>query len=286
MYYFRGTASHIMIAPKDNDLSGWQTLPFAWSFYGQNVRGFYISDNGYITFDSAATVSNASNTALSDNTVQKNAIYAHWNDYFLEVGHGSWSNEVATATIYAAPSRTFVIYWMSVIPAGSNYNSSHVSFCIALHEAGGFDILYSVGVFPTAPTGTVGAIDKNGLEYITTPESPAHPFPTVGVGSTDDFVFLFKRPTGIHDQSIYKQFDANYSYGNKPSLVVRASEKCNLKLEIFTLNGQSTSKTMEWNQLPGTSYIELESIISGLPAGMYMAKLTSEGYYCMVKIIK
>ena len=66
----------VVVAQGSNDvLSAAQTLPFTWNFYGKPVTSYKVSDNGYITFDAAATTSVSVNTTLPNANAPKNAIF-------------------------------------------------------------------------------------------------------------------------------------------------------------------------------------------------------------------
>ena len=58
------TATNIINNPANDVLSATQTLPFNFNFYGNTMTQYKASDNGYITFDAAATTSFASNTSI------------------------------------------------------------------------------------------------------------------------------------------------------------------------------------------------------------------------------
>src|ERR1700735_3663869 len=77
------TPTNILSAPSSNLLSGTQTLPFSWNFYGNTVTSYKVSTAGYITFDPNATKSIQNSTTLPDTASPKNAIFAFWTN--LEV---------------------------------------------------------------------------------------------------------------------------------------------------------------------------------------------------------
>mgnify|MGYP000863708277 CR=1 FL=1 len=126
----------VYAAPKEDELSAWQTLPFPFTFAGEAVTGYFISDNGYITFAAGATVSEPAN----ESGTVRNAIFGYWDDLHLEGGNPVWSNEVRMKTDGVAPNRTHVIMWISAVPKGQSWRMSNVSFAIVLYEQGGFEI--------------------------------------------------------------------------------------------------------------------------------------------------
>src|SRR6187455_3508425 len=66
LFEFRSAATAAMTPPANDVLSARQKLPFPWKFFGQPVDAYFVSDNGYITFDADAKTSVAVSTALPD----------------------------------------------------------------------------------------------------------------------------------------------------------------------------------------------------------------------------
>ena len=178
----------VYAAPKEDELSEWQTLPFAFTFAGESVTGYFISDNGYITFDPEATVSEPSN----ENGTVRNAIFGYWDDLHLEGGNPVWSNEVRTKTDGVAPNRTHVIMWISAVPKGQSWQMSNVSFAIALYEQGGFEVIFVAGNGSDRIRGTVGAANADGSVHTLLPGSPSFPYPRVTSDPNDDVRYLFE----------------------------------------------------------------------------------------------
>ena len=191
LYAFRQSAEAVLTAPQDNVLSTWRPLPFTWKFFGKDVTGYFISDNGYITFDRNAKVSVAAPTALTDAAAPKNSIFAYWTDLRLDAGQNQWTNNVSTATLGAAPARVHVIYWMSVAPAGTAPAASALSFLVALHENGEFEVVYTTVRKSAATAATVGAVSADDVARVTA-AGPGFDFPAVGFGGEDDVAFRFK----------------------------------------------------------------------------------------------
>ena len=78
LFEFRTAAQPVMTPPGDNILSARQKLPFPWKFFGQPVDGYFVSDNGYITFDANAKTSVPLSTTLPDAAAPPNSIFAFW----------------------------------------------------------------------------------------------------------------------------------------------------------------------------------------------------------------
>ena len=74
----------VISSPSTSDiLSSTQTIPFSWSFYGQSVTSYLVSDNGYITFNTSSTTSNPNNVSLPSTSAPTNAIFGFWEDLTL-----------------------------------------------------------------------------------------------------------------------------------------------------------------------------------------------------------
>lgn len=267
MFYFRGSATHILTAPADNLLSGWQKLPFTFDFFGREVNGYFISDNGYLTFGQDEKVSKIPQTSLNDTFAPSNSIYAFWNDFYLSTDGSLWSNEIATATIGTNPERIHIIYWMRVVPSGKTYNHDNVSFAVALYEKGGFDIVYTLTVLSSALTGTVGAKNSDGSEILEIAGSPFYPFPPdLGFGDADDVCIKVRKFSDLTEKTSSKNFYKVWLKGDK--LIINSGEMCQ-KLTIYNPLGQIVYQE--------TLFSESSEIpIKTFRRGIYLLRLENE----------
>ncbi len=162
----------IMQSPLNDALSAAQTIPFAWSFYGEPVASYRASDNGYITFDAAAASSAPDNTALPNAAAPNGAIYAFWDNLELSNNPSFMTNTVKTYTVGAAPNRIHVIQWHAT-PLGRPANGNYLYFALRLYEAGGFDvILQQIRLDAGVMTGTLGCENGEGTLGTMAPGSP------------------------------------------------------------------------------------------------------------------
>lgn len=185
-YDYRSTSGTDVITPGAGDvLSSWQTLPFSFEFYGQPVSGFYVSNNGYITFDVTATASVGANTAVPNPSAPKNAIFAYWDDLTVVSGGQGVPDQVFVETLGTAPNRFVVIQWVSVTDGGGAF----IYAGIRLYEDGHFDIVHNYAN-PT-PSATVGIQDGSGLQGLLIGQSPAYVYPTLTEDPADDVVYEF-----------------------------------------------------------------------------------------------
>lgn len=191
MFEFRSASTAVLNPPADNVLSTWQKLPFPWKFFGQSVEGYFISDNGYITFDRNAKASVAASTALTNAAAPPNSIFAFWTDLKMEAGHGQWANTVWTATLGSAPNRVHVIYWLSVVPAADSFADAGFNFALSLYENGEFESIFTSGRKGTPVKALIGALSADGKTQVVA-EGPGFDFPAVGYGGDDDVNYKFK----------------------------------------------------------------------------------------------
>jgi hypothetical protein len=191
LFSFRQSAQLVFSPPQDNALSTWQTLPFAWKFFGQDVKGYFVSDNGYITFDRDAKTSSPANTSLTDPATPRNSIFALWTDLRMDAGHGPWAGSVYAATMGTAPNRVHLLYWMNLTPAADSFEAAGLLFALALYENGEFEVIYTSGRKATPVKATVGALSADG-KTAAPAAGPAFDFPAVAFGGDDDEGFRFK----------------------------------------------------------------------------------------------
>jgi hypothetical protein len=191
LFEFRSAATAVLVPPADNALSARQKLPFPWKFFGQSVDGYFISDNGYITFDAGAKTSVSTSTALPHAAAPANSIFALWTDLRLDAGRGQWVGHVYSATLGAAPNRVHAVYWMGPVPAGDTFDRSSFNFLLALYENGEFEVIFTSGRKNLPVSATVGALSPDGKVAVVA-AGPGFDYPPVGFGGDDDLNFQFK----------------------------------------------------------------------------------------------
>ncbi|MCH8902392.1 MAG: Omp28-related outer membrane protein [Bacteroidetes bacterium] len=183
-----GTTTSVMANPANDVLSSWQTLPFTWTFYGNQVTGYFVSDNGYITFDSTATTSLSVNDTLPSVNAPDNAILAFWDDMELIDTTAGTSDVIKSWTYGDNGNRVHVIQWHSITKLGGT-NSDWIYIAILLYECGGFDIVHA-WTEASGLTATVGTqLDSTTGTFL--PGSPTLDFPSTTQFNTDDVVYHF-----------------------------------------------------------------------------------------------
>jgi hypothetical protein len=193
--------------PFGDTLTKWQKLPFNWNFYGKLVKGYYISDNGYIIFDSNYKGNNPNNVSLPDTNAPKNAIFGFWDDLVTcdrdtagdTKDEKSYTNLIHVWTYGSAPNRVHVIHWFRSYKGPYNAdNASQFCFGIRLFESGlkAFDIVYDYRYLPNggsvvATDATAGCQNYNGTNATMINGSPSFVFPEVTGDKADDVVYEF-----------------------------------------------------------------------------------------------
>jgi acetylornithine deacetylase/succinyl-diaminopimelate desuccinylase-like protein len=250
LFDFRSYAQPVLGPGQDDVLSAWQTLPFGWTFFGRPVDGYFVSDNGYITFDAAATASIPTNTRLPDPGAPMSSIFAFWTDLTLGRAQGAWDNRVWTATLGAAPNRVHVIYWLAVVPAADAPDRASYNFALALYENGSFETIFTSGRKSTSVGATIGAVGADGRDTHLASMDAA--FPDVGYGGDDDRNYLFEPIQSDADAAV-----ARVRSHPKFARAMAALDEDHDRLvqEIITLTQIPAPPFME--EARGTAYLEM-----------------------------
>ncbi len=192
-----GTVSKILTTGNDI-LSSAQTIPFSWDYYGSPVTSFKATDNGYITFDVAATTTTGVNTTVPNAGGPNNAIYAFWDDLELKT-YNTYAVDVRTWTTGAAGNRYHYIQWMLCTKNGVPVTTAHaLYFAIRLRESGGFDVINNYG-FGQTFSATVGCENSDGSVGVQNYLSPNINTPSGAAGgnwsNATDFIYQFRYGT-------------------------------------------------------------------------------------------
>jgi subtilisin family serine protease len=127
-------------------------LPFPFDFYGQTYQTAFVSTNGNLNF--SFPDASYSNQSIPNVFPPNTAIYALWDDLFVDGGIGT----VRTEVVGSAPNRQFVIEWRDVAFLGTSLTTR---FEIVLSEDGKIVVQYhSAGPDPQQR----GAFATTGIE--------------------------------------------------------------------------------------------------------------------------
>ena len=240
-----------------DNLSSWQNLPFAWNFYGFPVTGYYVSTNGYVTFDSAADSSHADNTLVPNIASPLSAIYALWDD--LEVMEGSGATDYVKSWTYGdAPNRVHVIDFHSISPGDTAAtNGTYAYAVIRIYECGDFDVVHNYANL-TGLTATVGCQDSTGTDGTMVGASPSYDYPT-GLVTTDSddrvysFYYLSQPDYNMSVLSETSSASGTYADGSSNSLTGALLNLGAQTVTSFKLNYSVDGATTQVDAISGVS---------------------------------
>lgn len=161
-------------------------LPFPFSFYGQEYTSAEIGTNGHLQFGTPQLFSVFSNTSLPDVGLPNAAIYALWDDLFVD-----FTGSVRTEVVGSAPDRQFVIEWRDVQFLADS--SLAVRFEVVLHEDGRILIQYASADPDPLQKGSSATV---GLENETATDAFLYSFNTPSLSSGLAILYDFP-PSGI-----------------------------------------------------------------------------------------
>jgi hypothetical protein len=131
----------ILQAPAQDTLSSAQALPFSWQFYNKPVDSYYVSDNGFITFEQGSGELPPAYPAPGPPDWAIYAFAADWRLQFNEFKNEE-PDRIYKATFGQAPNRIHVIHWHSVSATPDNpFIDASASFALLLFEQGGIEML-------------------------------------------------------------------------------------------------------------------------------------------------
>jgi hypothetical protein len=147
-----------------------------------------------------------------------------------------------------------------------SYSDCNISFAIALHEGGGFDIIQTTISGMVNIKATMGAINKDGGQSIQVDGSPNISFPAVGYGDADDVCYIFSHNTGLEEQDIpnYK-VPAFIIYPNpvkdKLQVLINLKEDDNIYIIVTDIYGKIISTPYSGKMSKGLHQFEIVDIL-------------------------
>ncbi len=161
-----GSGTQVFLA--DDQISAAQPIGFDFNFYGTNYSHFYISSNGFITFNAGSSDGCCSGLFIPHYTTNpSNLIAFAWDDLYPP-GNGS----IDYFTTGVSPSRKLIVNFTN-IPACCN-SVPKVSSQIILYEGTNIIEIHSSSV--DLPLGTMGVVNNVGTFATAVPERNANTF--------------------------------------------------------------------------------------------------------------
>lgn len=259
-------ATKILDKPNNDVLTSAQTVPFSFSIFGNAFTSYKASDNGYITFDGAASTSDATPATLPDATKPNNAIFGFWGDWELKAApNAAFPVGIYSYTSGTSPNRIHVIEWFGVSRKGVAIaaNADVITFAIRLHENGGLDIVngyYGGNSFK----GSIGLQDA-GTNGSQVSGSPTLTFSVANTNAAKDIIsYVFKSGTQPAYDATASSLQLLTFYGKNTPITLKG-EIINLgatALTSFNLNYQIAGGAVVTQAVSGVN-------IAGSGAGTY-----------------
>jgi hypothetical protein len=97
------------VALSDDQLSGALPIGFSFNFYGNNYTSFYISSNGFLSFNGSAGSGCCSGQSLPNVSQPNNVIALAWEDFYPPAG-----GSITYYTQGVAPNRQLIISYNNI----------------------------------------------------------------------------------------------------------------------------------------------------------------------------
>lgn len=192
------TGAGITVALGDNQVSNALPIGFTFNFFCQNYTQFYISSNGFITFNPASSHGCCSGQFIPNMNAPNNLIAAAWEDYNPAAG-----GTITYFTTGTAPNRMLVVHFNQVPHAGGGggalnaqivlYETTNV---IEIHTTsqvsdGG---LHTMGIENATGTVAVAAPGRNAANWTTNSDGKRF---TPGPVPSGNFMYSWNPSTGL-----------------------------------------------------------------------------------------
>ncbi|HXG00219.1 MAG TPA: sialidase family protein, partial [Bacteroidota bacterium] len=129
------------------------TLPFTFSWYGNNYTTAFVGTNGYLSFGQGYTT--FTNGSIPSSATPNNAIYAFWDDLnFNEPGGTAWY-------YYDSANQRFIVQYDSVSHFSPGTTPGRYTFQIVLNPSGEV-LTYYRRMLQTVNSATIGIENANG----------------------------------------------------------------------------------------------------------------------------
>jgi len=180
------TTSGTGVSLGDDEVSGAQPIGFSFNYYGSDYTDFFISSNGFITFDSNSANGCCSGGLIPSSGDENNLIALVWEDLDPSAG-----GVIRYETIGTAPDRILVMEYDNVPYYGGSDDLVKVQ--LQLFEETNRIEIHSTNI-PANGDATQGVENSNGTEGIATPGRNAQSW-----SASEDYVAFFYEPGGPAD---------------------------------------------------------------------------------------
>ena len=140
----------------DDQVSGALPVGFTFNFFGNDYTDFYISSNGFISFDPAVSQGCCQGLTIPTADIVNNAISYHWNDL-----NPSSGGTIEYSTIGVAPQRKLIVTFTGIPHFGNNALLNTAQ--IVLNESSNIVEIHSTEITDDGSSvGTQGIEDASG----------------------------------------------------------------------------------------------------------------------------
>jgi len=176
------TATGIDVVLGDDDLSGALPVGFTFNFYGSDYTNFFISSNGFITFNDGQDSGCCTGGELPTSSDNNNLIALVWEDLNPTIG-----GTIRYETVGTAPDRILVMEYDDIPYYGT---SNTVTAQLQLFEGTNRIEIHSSDVPADGPA-TQGVENENGTEGLAIPERNSQIW-----SASNDYVAFYYEPGG------------------------------------------------------------------------------------------
>jgi hypothetical protein len=183
-----GQLSWTTIMPASQSTNVWSpvtAIPFNFNFYGIPVTDFKASQNGLITFDTAAVALPDANTGLPNPALPDKTLCVFWDEFTSAPPTGP-NDEIRINTFGTAPNRQFWIKWYSF-----EYGNPPISFryfAAVLEETTNQIYFVDQNGSTAATTATVG-VQLDDMTAVLADSNLTLPVNGTGIADNDFFTF-------------------------------------------------------------------------------------------------
>jgi subtilisin family serine protease len=143
------TGTPIVFSSADNALSPVIDMGMSFPFYGNTFGSMKVSTNGWLTFDTTATVTASVNANLPSTSLPRNSIAMFWDNLHLRAGN----------VTYRSDGSRFIVQYTSV-GLSTPSTGQDFTFQVQLHPNGRILLLYRT-MTGTLTSATIGIQDQN-----------------------------------------------------------------------------------------------------------------------------
>lgn len=272
----------VLKGPASDTLTDWQNIPFDFYFYGKKIDGYFISDDGYITFSKDKRHIPYNNKSLPNSEKPNNAIYGYWENLKLENVMTMWSNEIRTITLGEPPERFHVIMWISAVPNAETFSTAALSFAIVLMEKNNeINIVYVAGRKNNRLKGIIGIENEDGSKALMLENSPDFDFPSLTAIAGDDITYTISENTLTNEYNVTTNNKISvFPNPVKDYLTLKTSDNDYIKsLTLYSLDG---SKVFEDNFI---NKITTTLNTNNLAKGYYLLEVELASFKRHLKLI-